>query len=50
VRDLGEGPGGVSVTFNPGVDPALRQADGVEVACILHPTPVTLEPVARPDG
>ncbi|MDX6327425.1 MAG: hypothetical protein QOK15_3779 [Nocardioidaceae bacterium] len=50
VRDLGEGPGGVSVTFHPGVDPALRQADGVEVACILHPTPVTLEPVARPDG
>ncbi len=28
---------GVVVTFQEGVDPALRRAGGVEVACVLHP-------------
>jgi oligopeptide/dipeptide ABC transporter ATP-binding protein len=46
VSDIVEGGNGVTVSFHRGVDPALRQADGVEVACILHPTPVTLEPTA----
>ena len=50
VKEVSEGSDGVTVSFHPGVDPALRQSDGVEVACILHPTPVTLEPVARRDG
>jgi peptide/nickel transport system ATP-binding protein len=44
VSDIDEGAAGVTVTFHHGVDPALRQSDGVEVACILHPVPVTLEP------
>jgi peptide/nickel transport system ATP-binding protein len=46
VQELEEGPQGVTVRFHAGVDPGLRQADGVEVACILHPVPVTLEPTA----
>ena len=49
VGDISEGSGrrrrSPSTT---GVDPALRRSGGVEVACILHPTPVTLEPV-RPE-
>jgi peptide/nickel transport system ATP-binding protein len=44
VSALEEGPDGVTVSFQPGVDPALRQSAGAEVACILHPVPVTLEP------
>jgi len=28
---------GVQVDFHPGVDPALRRAGGVEVACVLYP-------------
>jgi oligopeptide/dipeptide ABC transporter ATP-binding protein len=48
VADISEGPNGVTLTFQTGVDPALRRSGGVEVACVLHPTPVTLEPVARP--
>ncbi len=47
VEDITEGSNGVTVSFRPGVDPGLRPADGVEVACILHPTPVTLEPTAH---
>ncbi|WP_148572377.1 ABC transporter ATP-binding protein [Nocardioides caldifontis] len=49
VEEVVEGPDGVSVRFKAGVDPALRQSDGVEVACIHHPVSVTLEP-ARGDG
>jgi oligopeptide/dipeptide ABC transporter ATP-binding protein len=44
VEEVVEGPDGVSVRFKAGVDPALRQSDGVEVACIHHPVSVTLEP------
>ena len=50
VRDLATGPHGVTVTFEPGVDPALRPSAGAEVACVLHPEPVTLEPVASDSG
>ncbi|HET6560750.1 MAG TPA: ABC transporter ATP-binding protein [Marmoricola sp.] len=50
VKDVSEGPQGVTVTFHGGVDPALRLAGGVEVACILHPVPVTLEPTASDRG
>lgn len=35
---------GVRVTFRPGHDPLLRRSGGVEVACVLHPVPVTAEP------
>ncbi len=35
---------GVEVRFHPGVDPDLRPSGGIEVACVLHPRPVTLEP------
>jgi oligopeptide/dipeptide ABC transporter ATP-binding protein len=34
VTDAGSG---VRVSFHPGVDPALRTAGGVEVACVLYP-------------
>jgi peptide/nickel transport system ATP-binding protein len=44
VQEVTEGRDGVTVRFHRGVDPALRPADGVEVACVLHPVPVTLEP------
>jgi oligopeptide/dipeptide ABC transporter ATP-binding protein len=44
VEEVVEAPDGVSVRFKAGVDPALRQSDGVEVACIHHPVSVTLEP------
>ena len=46
VEEIVEGPDGVTVQFKAGVDPALRQSDGVEVACIHHPVSVTLEPTA----
>ncbi len=48
VSDITETSDGLRVTFFDGVDPALRRSGDAEVACILHPTPVTLEPVARP--
>jgi peptide/nickel transport system ATP-binding protein len=47
VSDISETSEGVTVAFHDGVDPALRRSGGVDVACILHPTPVTLEPVAH---
>jgi oligopeptide/dipeptide ABC transporter ATP-binding protein len=47
VADISESSEGVTVAFHEGVDPALRRSGGVDVACVLHPTPVTLEPVAR---
>jgi oligopeptide/dipeptide ABC transporter ATP-binding protein len=39
---------GVHVRFHPGVDPALRRAGGVEVACVLYPEtdPATVPPRA----
>ena len=40
---------GARVTFVGGVDPLLRPSGGVEVACVLHPEPVTLEP-GRPES
>ena len=39
---------GVEMVFKPGYDPELRPSGGVEVACVLHPEPVTTEP-ARPE-
>jgi peptide/nickel transport system ATP-binding protein len=39
---------GVRVDFHQGYDPLLRPSGGVEVACVLHPQPVTPEP-ARPE-
>ena len=47
VADIAETGDGVQVTFVDGVDPALRRSGDAEVACILHPTPVTLEPTVR---
>jgi oligopeptide/dipeptide ABC transporter ATP-binding protein len=47
VSDISEGSNGVTVRFHDGVDPALRRSGGVDVACVLHPTPVTLEPEVR---
>ena len=34
ITDAGSG---VQVHFHEGVDPALRRAGGVEVACVLYP-------------
>ena len=48
IEDISETSAGLQVTFVDGVDPALRRSGGADVACILHPTPVTLEPVVRP--
>jgi oligopeptide/dipeptide ABC transporter ATP-binding protein len=47
VRSMEQVADGVEVVFHDGVDPLLRLSGGVEVACVLHPQPVTLEP-ARP--
>ena len=47
VADISETNEGVRVTFADGVDPALRRSGDAEVACILHPTPVTLEPTVE---
>ncbi len=44
VERIEEGHTGVTVSFRAGVDPALRPSGGSEVACVLHPTPVTLDP------
>ena len=48
VESVQETAEGVRVTFHSGVDPLLRGSGGVEVACVLHPTPVTTEP-SRPE-
>jgi oligopeptide/dipeptide ABC transporter ATP-binding protein len=44
VDSVQESSEGVEVTFHQGYDPLLRPSGGVEVACVLHPTPVTPEP------
>ncbi len=49
VRDVEATGDGVRIRFHDGVDPLLRQSGGAEVACVLHPHPVTLEP-AKPRG
>jgi len=49
VDDVVETDGGVEVIFHKGYDPELRRSGGVEVACVLHPEPVTPEP-ARPEN
>ena len=36
VASIEEEHGGVVLTFHEGVDPALRRAGGVEVACVLY--------------
>jgi len=48
VEEINETSAGVEVVFHDGVDPLLRGSGGVEVACVLHPEPVTTEP-GRPD-
>ena len=45
LEDVGDA---VEVRFHDGVDPLLRGSGGVDVACVLHPEPITLEP-RRPD-
>ncbi len=40
---------GVRVHFHEGVDPALRRAGGVDVACVLYPDEPTPEMVAEPE-
>jgi peptide/nickel transport system ATP-binding protein len=47
VRDVELTGEGVRITFHDGVDPLLRPSGGVEVACVLHPQPVTLEPAKK---
>jgi peptide/nickel transport system ATP-binding protein len=47
VRDMEVTGDGVRITFHDGVDPLLRASGGVEVACVLHPQPVTLEPAKQ---
>ena len=47
VRDMETTGDGVRITFHDGVDPLLRPSGGVEVACVLHPQPVTLEPAKQ---
>jgi peptide/nickel transport system ATP-binding protein len=37
VEEIASAGSGVEVRFRPGVDPALRRAGGVEVACVLYP-------------
>jgi peptide/nickel transport system ATP-binding protein len=49
IESMEEAPGGLEVTFRRGYDPLLRPAGGVEVACVLHPEPVTTEP-SRPEN
>jgi peptide/nickel transport system ATP-binding protein len=49
VDSIEETAKGVEVGFHRGYDPELRSAGGVEVACVLYPTPVTPEP-ARDEG
>ena len=44
VDSLSETGRGVEVRFRRGVDPLLRRSKGVDVACVLHPKPVTTEP------
>ena len=44
VSEVTEDADGLTVRFHDGVDPALRASGGVQVACVLHPTPVTLGP------
>ncbi|WP_435743880.1 ABC transporter ATP-binding protein [Nocardioides sp. SYSU DS0663] len=48
VARVEEVAGGVEVEFHDGVDPLLRRTGGVDVACVLHPEPVTTDP-CRPD-
>ncbi len=48
VQGMEETAEGLKVTFHEGVDPMLRGSGGVEVACVLHPSPVTPEP-SRPE-
>ncbi|MDQ3616829.1 MAG: ABC transporter ATP-binding protein [Actinomycetota bacterium] len=49
VGEVNESGNGVEVVFHRGYDPELRPSGGVEVACVLHPQPVTPEP-ARPES
>lgn len=44
VDSVEETPEGVRIDFHRGYDPLLRPSGGVEVACVLHPRPVTPEP------
>ena len=48
VEAVEETVNGVEVRFHRGFDPDLRPSGGVEVACVLHPEPVTTEP-SRPE-
>lgn len=48
VEALHDTENGVEVVFRSGVDPELRRTGNVEVACVLYPQPVTLEP-SRPE-
>jgi oligopeptide/dipeptide ABC transporter ATP-binding protein len=49
VERLVETGEGVEVVFAKGYDPELRRSGGVEVACVLHPQPVTPEPARAED-
>ena len=48
VDEISETGDGVELRFHQGYDPELRPSGGVEVACVLHPKPVTVEPY-RPE-
>ncbi len=49
VEAIVETDGGVELVFHKGYDPELRQSGGVEVACVLHPAPVTPQPSRTED-
>ncbi len=49
VESVSETSEGLEVRFVAGHDPLLRPSGGVEVACVLHPEPVTTEP-SRPEN
>jgi oligopeptide/dipeptide ABC transporter ATP-binding protein len=46
IEQVEETSHGLRVDFRTGHDPRLRRSGGVEVACVLHPEPVTLGPGA----
>ena len=50
VEELRETRDGLEVQFHKGYDPKLRRSGGVEVACVLHPDPVTPEPAFPEDA
>jgi oligopeptide/dipeptide ABC transporter ATP-binding protein len=49
VERMEETSGGLEISFRRGYDPYLRRSGEVDVACVLYPEPITLEP-GKPDS